>query len=65
MIEINRTGPKPAQPLAIIAGDGDNKLLRLLLNYGASPNSRADSTEHPALFRCIGHDNWQQFTWLL
>ncbi|MGR2964077.1 ankyrin repeat domain-containing protein [Vibrio vulnificus] len=65
MIEINRTGPKPAQPLAIIAGDGDNKLFRLLLNYGASPNSRADSTEHPALFRCIGHDNWQQFTWLL
>ncbi|MGL1050604.1 ankyrin repeat domain-containing protein [Vibrio vulnificus] len=65
MIEINRTGPKPAQPLAIIAGDGDNKLFRLLLNYGASPNSRDDSTGHPALFRCIGHDNWQQFTWLL
>ncbi len=39
MIEINRTGPKPVQPLAIIAGDGDNKLFRLLLNYGASPNS--------------------------
>ncbi|EHH0682865.1 ankyrin repeat domain-containing protein [Vibrio vulnificus] len=65
MIEINRTGPKPAQPLAIIAGDGDNKLFRLLLEYGASPNSRDDSTGHPALFRCIGHDNWQQFTWLL
>ncbi|ELE7611603.1 ankyrin repeat domain-containing protein [Vibrio vulnificus] len=65
MIEINRTEPKPAQPLAIIAGDGDNKLFRLLLNYGASPNSRDDSTGHPALFRCIGHDNWQQFTWLL
>ncbi|EHZ2653744.1 ankyrin repeat domain-containing protein [Vibrio vulnificus] len=65
MIEINRTGPKPAQPLAIIAGDGDNKLFRLLLNYGASPNSRNDATGHSALFRCIGHDNWQQFTWLL
>ncbi len=65
MIEINRTGPTPAQPLAIIAGDGDNKLFRLLLNYGASPNSRDNSTGHSALFRCIGHDNWQQFTWLL
>ncbi len=65
MIEINRTGPKPAQPLAIIAGDGDNKLFRLLLNYGASPNSRNDATGHSALFRCIGHDNWQQFSWLL
>ncbi|EOS8552802.1 hypothetical protein ACNPP3_002003 [Vibrio vulnificus] len=27
MITINREGPKPAQPLAIIAGDGDNQLV--------------------------------------
>ena len=65
MVGINRDGPKPAQPLAIIAGDGDNKLFSLLLKYGASPNSRDESTGQPAIFGTIGHDNWQQFNLLL
>lgn len=65
MISINREGPKPAQPLAIIAGDGDNKLFSLLLQYGASPDSRNESTGQPAIFGTIGHDNWQQFNLLL
>ena len=65
MVSINRDGPKPAQPLAIIAGDGDNKLFSLLLKYGASPDSRDESTGQPAIFGTIGHDNWQQFNLLL
>lgn len=65
MITINREGPKPAQPLAIIAGDGDNQQFSLLLKYGASPDSRDESTGRPAIFGTIGHDSWQQFTWLL
>ncbi|SUQ28091.1 Ankyrin repeats (3 copies) [Vibrio vulnificus] len=56
MITINREGPKPAQPLAIIAGDGDNQLFSLLLKYGASPDSRDESTGRPAIFGTIGHD---------
>lgn len=65
MVSINRDGPKPAQPLAIIAGHGDNKLFSLLLKYGASPDSRDESTGQPAIFGTIGHDNWQQFNLLL
>ncbi|QNE03273.1 ankyrin repeat domain-containing protein [Vibrio vulnificus] len=65
MLTINREGPKPAQPLAIIAGDGDNQLFSLLLKYGASPDSRDESTGRPAIFGTIGHDNWQQFSLLL
>ncbi|EGQ9938217.1 ankyrin repeat domain-containing protein [Vibrio vulnificus] len=65
MITINREGPKPAQPLAIIAGDGDNQLFSLLLKYGASPDSRDESTGRPAIFGIIGHDSWQQFSLLL
>ncbi|MGP9800035.1 ankyrin repeat domain-containing protein [Rheinheimera sp. NSM] len=65
MVEINREGPKPAQPLAILAGDGDNKLFSLLLKYGANPDSRDESTGHPAIFGTIGHDNWLQFNLLL
>ncbi len=65
MVTINREGPKPAQPLAIIAGDGDNQLFSLLLKYGASPDSRDESTGQPAIFGTIGHDNWQQFNLLL
>lgn len=65
MVTINREGPKPAQPLAIVAGDGDNKLFSLLLKYGASPDSRDESTGQPAIFGTIGHDNWQQLNLLL
>lgn len=65
MVTINRDGPKPAQPLAIIAGHGDNKLFSLLLKYGASADSRDESTGQPAIFGTIGHDNWQQFNLLL
>lgn len=65
MIAINRDGPKPAQPLAILAGDGDNKLFSVLLEYGADPNSRDNSTGKPAIFGCIGHSNWEQFNLLL
>ncbi len=65
MVTINREGPKPAQPLAIIAGDGDNQLFSLLLKYGASPDSRDESIGRPAIFGTIEHDNWQQFSLLL
>lgn len=65
MVEINRDGPKPAQPLAIIAGGNDNKLFALLLEYGADPNSRDNSTGKPAIFGSIGQDNWFQFNKLL
>ncbi|WP_240219806.1 ankyrin repeat domain-containing protein [Rheinheimera hassiensis] len=65
MVKINREGPKPAQPLAILAGDGDNKLFSILLKYGADPDSRDSSTNRPAIFGCIGHDNWQQLSLLL
>lgn len=65
MVKINREGPKPAQPLAILAGDGDNKLFSILLKYGADPDSRDGSTNRPAIFGCIGHDNWQQLSLLL
>lgn len=65
MVAINRDGPKPAQPLAILAGDGDDKIFSLLLEYGADPNSRDHSTNTPALFGCIDHSNWYQFNLLL
>lgn len=65
LVAINREGPKPAQPLAILAGDGDNKLFSLLLKYGANPDSRDESTGRPAIFGTIGHDNWQQLDLLL
>ena len=65
MVKINREGPKPAQPLAILAGDGDNKLFSMLLKYGADPDSRDESTGRPAIFNIVGHDNWEQFQLLL
>ena len=65
MVSINREGPKPAAPLAIIAGDGDDKIFSLLLQYGANPNAKNEATGHPAIFGTIGHDNWQQLNLLL
>ncbi len=61
LVEINRSGPKPAQPLALIAGNGDNLIFNLLLEHGADPNSIDQSTGHPAIFGCIDFDNWEQF----
>lgn len=65
MVEINRSGPKPAQPLALIAGNGDSRIFNLLLEHGADPNSVDQSTGHPAIFGCIDFDNWEQLNTLI
>lgn len=65
LVEINRSGPKPAQPLALIAGNGDNLIFKLLLEHGANPNSIDQSTGHPAIFNVITFENTEQFDLLV
>ncbi|QEW06049.1 ankyrin repeat domain-containing protein [Nitrincola iocasae] len=53
-----------SQPLAIIAGGNNTALLKLLLQYGADPNSTNATNQRP-LFKAISQDNWEHFEILL
>lgn len=47
-------------PIGILSDGGNTKIFKLLLEYGADPNT-LDNINNPILFNVIGQDDWEKF----
>ena len=50
-------------PIGILSDGGSTKIFKLLLEYGADPNTLDNNT--PILFNVIGQDDWEKFDLIL
>ena len=63
-VTLDRNGPTEEQLLAALAGSDKTDMMRVLLEYNASPNA-VDASLEPALFNAVANDKDEQVNLLL